>query len=60
MIGKLIEKWNRQDEDTYHFRVSIVKSAMRIIAGVCMIGGAFVAAGLSFIIAEGLGIVEEL
>lgn len=60
MITKLIDKWNRNDEDRFHFRVSVVKSAIRIVAGACLISGALAAAGISFIIAEALGIAEEV
>jgi hypothetical protein len=60
MIKKLIEKWYREDEDTYHFRVSVLKSALRILAGVSLIAGSIAFAGVLLIIAEVLGIVEEL
>lgn len=60
MLKKLIEKWNRQDEDTFHFRVSIAKSALRIVAGLALVMSALPLAGLAFIAAEILGIVEEL
>lgn len=60
MIRKLIDKWNRQDEDTFHFRVSIAKSVLRIAAGLFLVIGCFGFAGLAFIAAEILGIVEEL
>lgn len=60
MIGKLIEKWNRQDEDTFHFRVSAAKSALRIVAGVSLVFGGIVLAGVALIAAEILGVVEEL
>ena len=62
MIRKLIDKWKREDEDTYHFRVSSFKSAARIAAGVSMlsVGGAVAFAGAALIVAEILGVVEEL
>lgn len=60
MVSKFIEKWNRQDEDTFHFRVSVAKSALRIAAGFFLIFGVLGLAGLAFIAAEVLGIVEEL
>lgn len=60
MLQKLIDKWNRQDEDTFHFRVSAAKSALRIAAGLFLILGVFMLAGLAFIAAEILGVVEEL
>lgn len=43
-----------------HFYVSLAKSAVRIVAGVFLIQGNLVLAGLFLIAAEGLGIVEEL
>ena len=43
-----------------HMNVSFAKSAVRILAGVLLIYGNFVLAGLFLIGAEGLGIVEEL
>ena len=49
-----------KDTSKGHFYVSIVKSAVRIAAGVALIMGAFVVTGALIIIAEVLGIVEEL
>jgi hypothetical protein len=43
-----------------HLYVSLVKSGIRIIAGGCLISGNFIFAGAGFILAEVLGIVEEL
>lgn len=60
MFQKLIDKWNRQDEDTFHFRVSIAKSSLRIAAGLFLVFGSLALAGLALIAAEILGIVEEL
>ena len=60
MIQKLIDKWNRQDPDTFHFRVSIAKSALRILAGVSFLLWAVPLAGVLLIAAEVLGVVEEL
>jgi hypothetical protein len=53
---------NIQPKDTSkgHFYVSIAKSAVRIAAGVALIMGAFVITGALIILAEILGIVEEL
>ena len=55
-------KMEVQPKDTSkgHFYVSIVKSAVRIAAGVALIMGAFVVTGALIILAEILGIVEEL
>ncbi len=53
---------NIQPKDTSkgHFYVSLVKSIIRIGAGGCLIQGNLVAAGGLLILAEMLGIVEEL
>jgi hypothetical protein len=55
-------KMEIQPKDTSkgHFYVSLAKSAIRIVAGVCLISGNFVFAGTGFILAEVLGIVEEI
>ena len=51
-----------QSKDTSkgHFYVSLVKSFVRIVAGGCLITGNLLIAGVCFIMAEVLGIVEEL
>ena len=49
-----------KDPSKRHFYVSLVKSVLRIVAGVFLIDGNFYAAGSLLIFAEGLGIVEEL
>ena len=49
-----------KDTSKGHFYVSIVKSAVRIAAGVALIMGSFVVTGALIILAEILGIVEEL
>ena len=43
-----------------HLRISMIKSTLRIIAGVQLVMGFFVAAGVLLILAEVLGIAEEL
>jgi hypothetical protein len=43
-----------------HLYVSLAKSAIRIVAGGCLITGNLLMAGVCFILAEVLGIVEEL
>jgi hypothetical protein len=43
-----------------HKRISFVKSALRIIAAGCLAYGQLVYAGGFFIIAEALGILEEM
>ena len=49
-----------KDTSKGHFYVSIVKSAVRIAAGACLIQGNLFTAGSLLIFAELLGIVEEL
>lgn len=49
-----------KDTSRGHFYVSLVKSALRIIAGYALTQSNFVLAGGLFIAAEVLGIVEEL
>ena len=53
---------NIQPRDTSkgHFWVSMVKSAVRVVAGVCLITGNLLMAGVCLIMAEVLGIVEEM
>lgn len=53
---------NIQPKDTSkgHFYVSLVKSALRIVAGITLIYGNVVGAGVLLIAAEVLGVVEEL
>ena len=49
-----------KDTSKGHFYVSLAKSALRIAAAVALVNLAFVAAGALFLLAEILGIVEEL
>lgn len=49
-----------KDPSKGHFYVSLVKSIVRIGAGGCLIYGNLFFAGFLLILAEGLGIVEEL
>ena len=48
------------DPSRGHFYVSLVKSGLRIGAGIFLINGNFLVAGSLLILAEGLGIIEEL
>lgn len=47
-------------ERDFHFKVSLVKSCLRLVAGVALIAESFVVAGVFLILAEILGVVEEL
>ena len=49
-----------KDHRYTHFTFSLVKSAVRIIAGLCLACGSIAAAGCAFIIAEVLGVLEEV
>ncbi len=49
-----------KDPGLGHFYVSMIKSFLRIAAGATLINGLFLAAGILFIVAELLGILEEL
>ena len=53
---------NIQNKDTSrgHLYVSLTKSLIRIMAGIVLISGMLVSAGVLLIVAELLGIVEEL
>ncbi len=53
----------RRDVDPSHMHISFVKSGVRIVAGILMIMSSeymIMYAGLGFIIAEILGIAEEI
>jgi hypothetical protein len=49
-----------KDTSKGHFYVSLVKSVIRIMAGVALINSEFIIAGGLLIAAEILGIVEEI
>lgn len=49
-----------KDTSKGHFYVSLAKSAIRIVAGGSLITGNLLIAGILIILAEVLGIVEEL
>lgn len=53
---------NIQPKDTSkgHFYVSLAKSAIRVVAGLALTQGMLLTAGSLIIIAEVLGVVEEL
>tara|TARA_Y100000389_G_scaffold143628_1_gene141907 strand:+ start:1205 stop:1366 length:162 start_codon:yes stop_codon:yes gene_type:complete len=48
------------DVSKKHFYISMVKSAVRIMAGVALIVGNLVLTGVLLIAAEVLGVLEEL
>ena len=49
-----------QPDPKWHLRISLLKSLLRIGAGVYLVMGNLIAAGSSLVAAEMLGIVEEL
>ena len=50
----------KESKTNWHFRVSLLKSALRIIAGIALMNEYAITAGSFLIVAEILGIVEEL
>jgi len=60
-IAKKLNKGEDPVPDpVWHRNISFVKSGLRIIAGVSLILGSLGLAGLLFIVAEILGIFEEM
>jgi hypothetical protein len=50
----------KESKTNWHFRISIAKSILRIAAGIALCKSEIWIAGVLFISAEILGIVEEL
>ena len=50
----------KESHTNWHFRISVFKSILRIVAGFSLIFGSVPAAGALLILAEVLGIAEEL
>ena len=50
----------KESKTNKHFTISLIKSAVRIVAGIDLVLGDVWYAGVLLIIAEILGIVEEL
>jgi hypothetical protein len=55
---KIMQK--KESKTNWHFRISLAKSFLRIIAGGALYSGLLGMAGLLVILAEVLGIAEEL
>lgn len=51
---------DKENKYGWHFRLSLAKSSLRFAAAVALIFKDFEAAGSLFIVAEILGVVEEL
>ena len=56
----MIMEIQTKDPGRGHFYVSLAKSAIRIVAGVVLMSGNFWLAGCCIILAEVLGVVEEI
>jgi len=50
----------KESKTNWHFWISFIKSIIRIFAAFALIGGNLVISGMSFMLAELLGIIEEL
>ena len=50
----------KESNTNWHFRISVFKSILRIVAGIALVSEYMVTAGCFFIVAEILGIIEEL
>ena len=50
----------KESKTNTHFYISLVKSFFRICAGVALVDGSLIEAGALLIIAEALGIAEEI
>jgi len=50
----------KESKTNWHFRVSLLKSALRIMAGIALMNEYAITAGSFLIVAEILGIIEEL
>lgn len=57
---KSIMEIQPKDPSKGHFYISIIKSAVRVAAGIALIEGNLVLAGALLVIAEAFGILEEL
>ena len=50
----------KESKTSWHFTLSVIKSAVRVMAGVTLFNDQVVFAGALLIIAELFGIIEEL
>jgi hypothetical protein len=60
LFKELKEKFMKQPDPKLHFQISMLKSLIRISAGIGLLTGNLLVAGALLIGAELLGIVEEL
>jgi len=49
----------KESKTSWHFKISLAKSALRLAAGVSLCIGDLITSGIFFIVAEVLGIIEE-
>ena len=49
-----------KDPRKAHLYISLIKSVLRMVAGAALMSSSFWTAGLFLILAEGLGILEEV
>jgi hypothetical protein len=50
----------KQPTPKIHFYISLVKSSLRILAGLALVTGCLLGGGILLIVAEILGILEEI
>jgi hypothetical protein len=50
----------KESHTNWHFKISLIKSTLRIIAGIALMNEYVITAGCFLIVAEILGIIEEL
>jgi len=50
----------KESKTNWHFGISIVKSGIRIMAGITLINDQVLLAGVLLILAEVFGVIEEL
>jgi hypothetical protein len=61
IINKIEQIMQPKESNTnWHFKISVFKSILRIVAGIGLMSEYMVTAGCFFIVAEILGIIEEL
>lgn len=60
LVYKIKDMQPKESKTNWHFYLSMAKSGLRIVAGVALMFQDFELCGLFFIIAETLGIAEEL
>jgi len=62
-LQRLKERFMKQPDPKRHFQLSMIKSAIRIVAGgaLCLLGNTWlIVAGVALIIGELVGIAEEM